>query len=71
MSIITLAESHKQVNLSLYNMGGQYLKYYYDGSLGAGRYEFSLEDLIGFPSGVYLLQLKVDGQLNTQRIIVP
>jgi|APTNR8051073442_1049403.scaffolds.fasta_scaffold01221_13 hypothetical protein len=71
MSVISLSQSHKQVSLGLYTMSGQFLKYYYDGSLGAGRYEFSLEDLIGFPAGVYLLQLKVDGQLNAQRIIVP
>lgn len=70
-ALLNLTEAHKWVNISLYSMNGQYLTSLYDGALGVGMYEFPLSRLLGLPSGVYVLTLKVDGQINSQKIIFP
>lgn len=68
---ITLAEAQKQVNISVFNIGGQHLTTIYDSALGSGVFEFPLEHLLGLPSGVYIVKLRVGDQQHVQRVVVP
>jgi hypothetical protein len=68
---ITLAEAQPLVNISVFNIGGQHLTTIYDSALGSGSFEFPLEHLLGLPSGVYIVKLRVEDQQHIQRVVVP
>lgn len=59
-----------EAQVVLYNVLGQRVKTLYDGTPRAGQSKTVTFDTAGLPSGVYVVQLRANGQTRTQRLTV-
>ena len=64
----TLPKAGK-VNLSVFNILGQYIAHLYSGNQKAGTYSFQW-DVSAFPSGLYFYQLETNNQRQTKRMLL-
>jgi serine protease len=64
-----LRAAAQEARIRLYDVQGRQLRLVELGSLSAGSQQFTLNQLAPLPAGVYLLELELDGQRLTERII--
>ncbi len=63
-------EDRSDVKLTIYNSLGQEVSSIYNGSLTAGQANFEFDAKAGLdPNGLYLVQLLVDGNVYTERLL--
>jgi hypothetical protein len=63
-------EDEANVQLTVYNSLGQEVNSLYNGNLSAGQARFEFDASAGLdPNGLYLIQLLVDGNVYTERLL--
>ena len=66
---IEISKTVRSADLHLYNSLGQLVANLYQGSLQDGIHQFELNRSITNTSGVYLLRFRMDGQVQTRRVV--